>query len=195
MAKVDTALTAEPATMSDLPLLKLTLKEKLKVIRTLDSEVIEQIEEEEVLTTEIQQADKYRESIHSYLLRIEAALRPATPPAGGATAPADASKTVPSTSTTVKLPRLKLKAFAGDVTQWTPFWESFEAAVHTNSHLTPVEKFNYLNSVVEGTAHETIARLSLTAGNYEKAVTTLKKRFGSKQKIINKHMDAKLNIR
>ena len=195
MAKVDAALTAEPVTLSGLPLLKLTPKEKLEVIRTLDSEVIELIEEEEALTAEIQQGDKYRESIHSYLLRIEATLRPATPPAGGAKAPADASKAAPSTSTTVKLPRLKLKAFAGNITQWTPFWESFEAAVHTNSHLTPVEKFNYLNSVVEGTAQEAIAGLSLTAGNYEQAVTTLKKRFGSKQKIINKHMDAMLNIR
>ena len=77
-----------------------------------------------------------------------------------------------------------------------PFWESFEAAVHTNTHLMPVEKFNYLNSVVEGAAQEAIAGLSLTAANYEQAVTTLKKRFGNKQKIINKHtcMHAMLNI-
>ena len=95
-------------------------------------------------------------------------------------------KTAPSTSTTVKLPRVKLKAFTGDLTQWTPFWESFEAAVHTNTHLTPVEKFNYLNSVV--VAQEAIAGLSLTAANYEQAITTLKKRFENKQ-IINKHMD------
>lgn len=122
MEKVDAALTAEPATLSGLPLLKLTLKERLEVIRKLDSEVIELIEEEEVLTTEIQQADEYRESMLSYLLRIEATLRPATPPTGRATASADASKTAPSMSTTVKLPRLKLKAFAGDLTEWTPFW-------------------------------------------------------------------------
>ena len=156
--------------------------------------MIELIEEEEALTTEIQQADEYRESIHSYLLRIEAALRPATPPAGGTTASADTSKTAPSTSTTGKLPRLKLRAFAADLTQWTPFWESSEATVHTNAQLTPVEKFNYLNSVVECTAEEAIAGLSLTTANYEQAVTTLKKRFGNKQKIINKHMDAILNI-
>ena len=121
MTKVDAALSAEPVAVSSLPLLKLTLKEKLEVIRTLDSEVLELIEEEGALTTEIQQADEYRESIHSYLLRIEAALGLATPPTGGAAA---VDKTAPSTSTTVKLPRLKLKAFTGDLTQWTPFWES-----------------------------------------------------------------------
>ena len=63
-----------------------------------------------------------------------------------------------------------------------------------STHLFPVEKFNYLNSVVEGTAQEAIGGLSLTAANYEQAVTTLKKRFGSKQKIINKHMDTMLNV-
>ena len=57
-----------------------------------------------------------------------------------------------------------------------------------------MEKFNYLNSAVEGTAQEAIAGLSLTAAIYEQAITTLKKRFGSKQKIINKHMDAMLKI-
>ena len=85
MTKVDAALTAEPVAVSGLPLLTLTLKEKLEVIRTLDSEVIGLIEEE-TLTAEIQQADEYRESIHSYLLRIEAALGLATPPTGGAAA-------------------------------------------------------------------------------------------------------------
>lgn len=162
----------------------------------MDAEVIELIEEEEALTNEIQQADTYRESIHSYLLRIEAALGTpaATPPIGRATLPTAGETVTAPTSTTAKLPRLKLKAFAGDLTQWTLFWQSFEAAVHSNTSLTPVEKFNYLNSVVEGTAQEAIAGLSLTAANYEQAVTTLKKHFGSKQKIVNKHMEAMLKI-
>lgn len=147
MTKVDTALTAEPVDVAGLPLLKLTLNEKLEVIRTLDAEVIELIEDEEALTNEIQQADTYRESIHSYLLRIEAAL--GTPAAtlsiGRATLPTAGETVTAPTSTTVKLPRLKLKAFAGDLTEWTPFWQSFKAAVHSNTSLTPVEKFNYLN--------------------------------------------------
>ena len=42
---------------------------------------------------------------------------------------------------------------------------------------------------------EAITGLSLTAANYEQAVTTLKKRFGSKQKIINKRMDAIKSIK
>ena len=87
-------------------------------------------------------------------------------------------------TTTAKLPRLKLRAFSGEVTRWIPFWESFEAAVHTNTGLSPVEKFNYLTSILEGSAREAIAGLSLTATNYDKAIAIRKKRFRSKQKII-----------
>lgn len=36
--------------------------------------------------------------------------------------------------------------------------------------------------------------LSLTATNYQKAIDTLKKRFGCKQQIVNKRMDALLQI-
>ena len=49
MTKVDAVLAAEPVAVSGLPLLQLTLREKLEVIRTLDAEVIELIEEEEAL--------------------------------------------------------------------------------------------------------------------------------------------------
>ena len=94
----------------------------------------------------------------------------------------------------MKLPKLKLRPFGGELTQWTSFWESFEAAVHTNPDLTAVEKFNYLSSVLECSAREAISGLSLTAANYEEAISTLKKRFGGWQKIIDKHMDALLKV-
>ena len=67
MTKVDVALSADPVTVSGLPLLRLTMK--LEVIRILNAEVIELVDQEEVLTTEIQQADEYSENMHSYLLQ------------------------------------------------------------------------------------------------------------------------------
>ena len=35
--------------------------------------------------------------------------------------------------TSVKLPKLTLRPFSGDLTQWFTFWDSFIAAVHNNS--------------------------------------------------------------
>ena len=68
---------------------------------------------------------------------------------------------------------------------WYPFWESFESAT-----LTGVDKFNYLKSLLVGSAAHAIAGLPLTNANYEKAIDLLKKRFGNHQMIISSHMEA-----
>ena len=87
-----------------------------------------------------------------------------------------------------------MKKFNGNLTTWTTFWDSFEATVHTNPNLNNIDKFNYLNSLLEGSAAEAISGLSLTASNYEEAMAVLKKHFGNSQLIINKHMDALLSL-
>ena len=76
----------------------------------------------------------------------------------------------------------------------TNFWESFDSAVHKDEELSGIEKFNHMNSLLERSAREAVAGLALTAANYHKAIDTLKKRFGCKQQIVNKHMDAILQI-
>ena len=80
------------------------------------------------------------------------------------------------------------------MTKWTSFWDSFESAVHNNRELSDIEKFNYLSTLLERSAREAISGLSLTSENYREAIATLKKRFGSKQQIINKHMDVLLHM-
>ena len=56
-----------------------------------------------------------------------------------------------------------------------------------------MDKFNYLSSLVESSAAQAIAGLTLTAANYDEAIATLKKRFGNPQLIVNRHMEALLN--
>ena len=97
-------------------------------------------------------------------------------------------------TTRVKLPRLSLKRFNGDMTKWSTFWDSFESSIHLNPELADIDKFNYLNSLLEGAAAEAISGLKLTTANYEEGIAILKKRFGNKQQIITKHMDILLNI-
>ena len=52
-----------------------------------------------------------------------------------------------------------------------------------------MEKFNYLTSLLEGSAAECISRLALTSANYDEAIVVLKRRFGNKQQIVNRHME------
>ena len=94
----------------------------------------------------------------------------------------------------MKLPKLTIRPFNRELTAWTTFWDSFEAAVHKNGELSDVDKFNYLRSLLKHTAHEAISGLSLTSANYGEAISILNKRFGSKQQIVNKHMDVLVNV-
>lgn len=94
----------------------------------------------------------------------------------------------------VRLPKLTLKKFDGDITAWTSFWDSFESSIHLNTDLTDIDKFNYLRSLLESSALEAIAGLTLSSTNYMEAVSILKKRFGNKQSQITKHMEALLGL-
>ena len=91
--------------------------------------------------------------------------------------------------TQVKLPKLVLKKFNGDHSKWISFWDTFEASVHKNENLSPIDKFNYLILLLEWSATESISGLMLTASNYDEAIEILNGRFGNKQQIINRHME------
>ena len=82
------------------------------------------------------------------------------------------------------------KKFNGDLTKWLMFWDSFESSIHHHPDLSDIDKFNYLCTLLEGTASEAISGLKLTSTNYREAIT----RFGNKCQIITKHMDLLLNI-
>ena len=45
---------------------------------------------------------------------------------------------------TVKLPKLIMKPFKGDLTTWITFWKSYKVATHENLSLSDIDKFNYL---------------------------------------------------
>ena len=87
-----------------------------------------------------------------------------------------------------------MKKYNGDMTKWTAFWDSFDSSIHQNLDISDVDKFNYLNSLLEGAAADAVSGLKLTAANYTEAVEILKRRFGRKQQIIAAHMDVLLNL-
>ena len=92
-----------------------------------------------------------------------------------------------------QLLKLTLPKFRDVVMTWSSFWDSFKAAVHDDS-IPKIDKFNYLNSSLEGLAARTVQGLTLTEGNYDSAVELLKECFGKPQQIISVHMDKLLRI-
>ena len=51
-----------------------------------------------------------------------------------------------------------------------------------------------MNSLLESSAREAISGFSLTAANYWETISLLKKRFGVKQHIVDKHLEELFNI-
>ena len=74
------------------------------------------------------------------------------------------------------------------------FCDSYESAVHLNSALSEVDKFNYLRSLLERSAYDSIAGLTLSSANYAEAIEVLKRRFGNREVIISRHMEILLNL-
>ena len=103
-----------------------------------------------------------------------------------------------STSSTsaqgVKLPKIQLPKFRGDVTKFQAFWQSFKVAVDENESLSMVHKLTYLINSLEGVAYKTLEGLEITEQNYEKAVDLQKTRFGKSQQVISAHMRELLNL-
>ena len=92
------------------------------------------------------------------------------------------------------LPKLNLPTFSGNPLHWFTFWDSFEAAVHSNTSLGGVQKFTYLKAQLMGDPLRALTRFPLTNSNYEQAVTLLREHFGQPNKIINAHMQALLDL-
>ena len=88
----------------------------------------------------------------------------------------------------------RVQKFKGDVTQWTTFWDSYKNAVHDNKDISTIDKFNYLKSLLEGSAACCIQGLPITEHNYDNAVELLQERFGKPQFIVAAHMDELIKI-
>ncbi|XP_003373047.1 conserved hypothetical protein [Trichinella spiralis] len=69
-----------------------------------------------------------------------------------------------------------------------------EATINSNSNLSPIEKFNYLRSLLSGNAETAIRGLTLNAVNYETALTILNEKFGDPQLLIEEHLKSLQNL-
>ena len=171
LGDIATTLDSDTPDWDRIASLKLTLNEKLDTMNKLDSEIIE-LTAEDGLESEIQQSDEYKAKIYDALTSVNKVLDKATTPAPAAT---PAAATVASDhGAKVKLPRITLPHFNGNLMKWPTFWDSYKSAVH-NRELSDVDKFNYLRSLLDRSAYDAIAGLTLSAANYREAVEILKK--------------------
>ena len=147
----------------------------MTTLKLLDGEILDLLEEEEEVAAE---ADEFKEKIYAATINIGKCCESRNPPSGGHSG--SSPRRVRSHGAQVKLLKLVIRNFGGDITGWTTFWDSFESAIDRNPGLSEIDKFKLL---LEKSAAEAISGLTLTADNYKEAVSILKKRFGNKQQI------------
>ena len=116
-------------------------------------------------------------------LAAQAVAAPAAPPV--AVPAAD-----PAPNFTIKLPKLDMHKFTGDIMKWSGFWQQFQTAIHNNARVATVDKFNYLVGLLEGEALSKISGLQITVDNYQVAINMLTERFGKQDVIIAAHYDS-----
>ena len=177
LGQVQPAIDSEPLDVAKIDQFKRSLEKKMKSLSLLDNEVLTLIPEE-AIEDEIVQADEIRERLYTALSRLGNKLNPTAPilrplpetlarvptpavhPAVGPPIvishdPSDEA-TLPVRGTNVNLPKISLLRFNGDPVKWTSFWDSYWAAIHLNTELSEIDKFNYLRSLLEHTAYDAI---------------------------------------
>ena len=191
--KTEELLAQEDPNRSQLARIKLSLQEKLSILKELDAEVVDLVKDEEI-ASEIEQADTYMEEIYDVIAKMEQLSLKMSTTAFAASTSGTPPNREHTNESKVRLPKLTIQPFKGELTTWTTFWDSFEVAIHNNRSLSNIEKFNYLRSLLQGPALDAIAGLTLTDANYNEAVQVLTSRFGNKQLIIDRYMDVLLSV-
>ena len=148
-----------PEIAVELSQLKLTLKEKIETIKKLDEAILDMLEKQEDVESEIETSSEFISEIYGGLAAIEDALKKIDE---------NKSSEVPVEITTatnvsqnshytrVKLPKLEVRKFSGKIQDWCEFWDSFESAIHKNDALSDIDEFTYLRGLVEELAKSAI---------------------------------------
>ena len=187
-----------PIDVKKLKLFRAALQTKYSELQALDQEIAELLDDVSKIEQDVVESCELSSAIHACILELETALaaeeaqRKSQELGAGSTGISQSQP--PKVIMHAKLPKLELRKFHGNPIEWYPFWESFESAVHKNPNLSGVDKFNYLKSLLVGTAQNVVAGLALTSANYEKAVELLQARFRNRQIVISSHMEALTRI-
>ena len=92
-----------------------------------------------------------------------------------------------SATKTTKLPKLVISKFNGNFTDWTRFWEQYQAGIGV-SDIQPSLNFSYLKELLEPKVRALVEGLPLTGEGFERAKNILKTKYGKQSDIVNAHI-------
>ncbi|XP_024887995.1 uncharacterized protein LOC112464936, partial [Temnothorax curvispinosus] len=98
----------------------------------------------------------------------------------------------PAQTSSVKLPKISLPQFSGDLTLWPSFIALYNISIHENRNVPTIEKYQYLISCLKGEALNVVKNILLSADNYAIAYDALISRYQNKRDLADYHVDLML---
>ena len=179
---------------------KMELIETRKSLKKMDEELLETMYEKEqdaVIDKEINEPSTYKQNILITVSNIKdqlAKLTMNTPSLmrrdsqGSAAASSSMSS---GNRFKVKLPKLEIRKFFGQVHEWKEFWDAFSSAVHDNED---INKLKYLHGYLDGSARSVDAGILTRDSSYTIAVDLLKKRCDNPHVIERSHTNHLISL-
>ena len=143
------------------------LEGKIFLLENINGEIVDLLNAKDNVEKEIIESSEFNAVVDECLAHIDMVLKE------NASARVSPPQPVPTPSITpvkAKLPKLSLNKFSGNPVDLQVWWDSFDSAVGSHASLSAVDKFNYLKSLLHGSAAETINGFSLPSENYHEAV-------------------------
>ena len=91
-----------------------------------------------------------------------------------------------------KLSKIQLPSFKGDTQEWLSFRNIFVSLIHSNVHLSKLDKLHYLRGALKEQAAQVIHELELSDKNYDTAWELLNKRYHDLKVITRTHLQLML---
>ena len=145
------------------------------------SSILEFELEGDELTSQLDKMLEASDKYHFMKAKLNSLIK-VTPPVDPPPSPS-ASTSSTSTNPFNDLPKQNLPHFSGGALQWRPFWDRFNASIHSRD-IPNVRKFDYLLQCLKGEPLEAVKALPCTDKNYDSAIDILKKRYGDPALLI-----------
>ncbi|XP_055623360.1 uncharacterized protein LOC129766789 [Toxorhynchites rutilus septentrionalis] len=95
----------------------------------------------------------------------------------------------PQISTSVvRLPKIDLPSFDGEIDNWIPFYDAYRSLIHNNKNLAAVDKFHYLMAALKYPVKKLLDTTNITGDNYKIAWDLLVSRYDNKRLLIKNHI-------
>ena len=186
-------LSTSDVTVDHLTTVKAVLEsitEKTSLINTLNDEIIQQADENEI-EAELELIDKKDFEFRKLKKQLEHIIDSFNQTQNEGS---ESNHSV-GVSSHLKLPKLDLPKFDGNYQNWTPFFDLFNGSVDSNDGLPEIQKLHYLKSSLKGEPAKLLSHLPITSANYKVAVKLVKERYENKRLISRAHINAILNFK